>query len=136
MACGAACAADFLLPLEGRQQYAMTLSARGAELTGICVMKYDGEGYRGAVVNEFGIHALDFTLSSNRRKVKLLNVMPAMNRWYIRKVVRKDLQLLFSAAESPLVKGRRTVTTEADGTVVLTDGRYHLKYSLRKIEDQ
>ena len=68
-------AADWLLPLSGRQQYAVQINARGAELTGICIIKTDSVGEsRGAIVNEFGIHAMDFTLSADRRKVKLQNV--------------------------------------------------------------
>ncbi|MBO7532470.1 MAG: LysR family transcriptional regulator substrate-binding protein, partial [Victivallales bacterium] len=72
---------DYLLPLdEGRQQYGVSITARGAEITGVCIVKTDSEGSRGAIVNEFGFHALDFTLSADRRKVKLLNVMERLDR--------------------------------------------------------
>ena len=85
-----AVAADYLLPLdEGRQQYGVAITARGAEITGVCIVKTDSEGSRGAIVNEFGIHALDFMVSADRRKVKLLNVIAMMDRWYVRRVVKK-----------------------------------------------
>ena len=128
-------AEDWLLPLSERQQYSVAIEARGAELTGVCIVKTDAEGSRGAIVNEFGFHALDFTLSANRRKVKLLNVMEQLDRWYIRKVVRKDLRILWGATQSGPQKGRRTIAVEADGTVVLTNQKYKLKYSLKKIDD-
>lgn len=124
---------DFLVGLGGRQQYAFTLKARGAEVTGICVVKTDDEGTRGSLVNEFGIHALDFTLSADRQRVILLNVMPALNRWYIRRVVRRDLEGLFQAQAAGRTKGGRVVSIEADGTVTLTNERHKLKYSLRAI---
>ena len=131
----AAYASDYLLPLEGRQQFTVFISARGMELTGICIIKTDEEGSRGAIVNEFGVHALDFTLSSDRKKVKLLNVMPVMDHWYIKKVVRGDLKYLFLSTENPQSKGKRTVTVEDDGTVMMENTKYRLKYSLKPINN-
>ena len=61
-------AEGWLLPLSERQQYSVAIEARGAELTGVCIVKTDAEGSRGAIVNEFGFHALDFTLSADRRE--------------------------------------------------------------------
>lgn len=124
-----------LLSLDGRHHYRVTIAARGAELSGICIIKTDGEGSRGSVVNEFGIHALDFTVSPDRKKVKLLNVMPAMNRWYIKRVVRGDLKFLFNATQNPQRKGKRTVTVDSDQTVTLVNSKYRLKYSFLEINE-
>lgn len=128
-------AADYLLPLDGRQTYGVTISARGAEITGVCIVKTDAEGSRGAIVNEFGIHALDFTVTADRRKVKLLNVLPMMNRWYVKRVVKKDLRMLFNATTDGEQAGSRTVAVEDDGSVTLTNKRYKLKYSLKKLHE-
>ena len=131
-----AVAADYLLPLdEGRQQYGVSITARGAEITGVCIVKTDAEGSRGAIVNEFGIHALDFMVSADRRKVKLLNVIAMMDRWYVRRVVKKDLRTLFNATADGKQGSGRTVTVEPDGTVTLTNTRYKLKYSLKKLHE-
>ena len=130
-----AVAADYLLPLDGRQEYSVAIMARGAEITGVCIVKTDGEGSRGAIVNEFGIHALDFMVSADRRKVKLLNVIPMMDRWYVRRVVKKDLRTLFNATADGEQAGSRTVTVEPDGTVTLTNTRYKLKYGLKKLHE-
>ena len=128
-------AADYLLPLEGRQEYSVAIMARGAEITGVCVVKTDAEGSRGAIVNEFGIHALDFMVSADRRKVKLQNVLPMMDRWYVRRVVKKDLRVLFNATTDGEQAGGRTVTVEPDGTVTLANTRYKLKYSLKNLHE-
>jgi hypothetical protein len=131
-----AVAADYLLPLdEGRQQYGVSIMARGAEITGVCIVKTDSEGSRGAIVNEFGIHAPDFMVSADRRKVKLLNVIAMMDRWYVRRVVKKDLRTLFNATADGKQGSGRTVTVEPDGTVTLTNTRYKLKYSLKKLHE-
>lgn len=128
-------AEGWLLPLSERQQYSVAIEARGAELTGICIVKTDAEGSRGAIVNEFGFHVLDFTLSADRRKVKLLNVIAMMDRWYVRRVVKKDLRTLFNATADGKQGSGRTVTVEPDGTVTLTNTRYKLKYSLKKLHE-
>ena len=126
---------NYLLPLAGRQQYSVTIVARGAEISGVCMTKTDDVGTRGAIVNEFGFHALDFMVSADRRKVKLLNVMPMMDRWYIRRILRKDLRLLFGATMTGGLKSGRSITVSDDGTIVLNNARYKLNYSLKKIDD-
>jgi len=126
---------DYLLPLNGRQQYSMTITARKAEITGICIIKTDGEGSRGAIVNEFGIHALDFVVSADRKKVKLLNVIPAMNRWYVKKVVRKDLKILFLSTQAGKQRAGRVLTHEDDGTITLQNTKFKLKYSLKLLKE-
>jgi len=126
---------DYLLALSGRQQYSVTIDARGAEITGVCIVKTNSEGTRGAIVNEFGIHALDFTLSPDRHKVRLENVMPMMDRWFIRRILRKDLRLLFGATTTGGLKSGRSITVSDDGTIVLNNARYKLNYSLKKIDD-
>ena len=128
-----AVAGGYLLSLDGRQQFAVAITVRGAQMTGLCIIRTDEARSRGAIVNEFGVHVLDFTLSADRRKVKLLNVMPAMDRWYVRKVVRSDLRMLFGATEVPREKGRRSLAVEDDGSVTLENKRHELKYSLKPI---
>ena len=114
----------------------MTISARGAELTGICIIRTDEGGSKGTIMNEFGVNALDFTLSADRKKVRLQHVVAMMDKWYVKRVVRKDLQYLFSATMSPQTKGRRTVVRTAAGSVTLENEKYKLKYSLKPINRQ
>ena len=58
-------------------------------LTGICVVKRTDAGIVGSVVNEFGLHAFDMV--EKGRKLKVKNVMSMMDKWYIRRVLKKDL---------------------------------------------
>ena len=74
-------------------------------------------------------------VSADRRKVKLLNVIAMMDRWYVRRVVKKDLRTLFNATADGEQGSGRTVTVEPDGTVTLTNTRYKLKYSLKKLHE-
>jgi hypothetical protein len=136
LAVAVAHAGDWLLTLGGRQQFTVAIAARGTQLTGLCIVRTDADGSsRGTVVNEFGIHALDFTLTADRRRMRLHNVMPWMDRWYIRRVVRRDLQRLFAATAAGDLGHRRHLSVEADGTVVLENEKYNLKYSFKQSDD-
>ncbi len=60
-------------------------------ISGVCMLKKDGDMILGSIFNEFGISALSFTYDEDRQKVKLFDVVSFMDKWYIRKVMRKDL---------------------------------------------
>lgn len=85
-----------ILPSSGeRQQYTIYIEMPKAYLSGVGILKNDGARIVGSLINEFGLSAIDFTYDPVRGKVKLLNVMPMMDKWYIRKTLRKDLRRLF-----------------------------------------
>jgi hypothetical protein len=85
-------------------------------------------------VNEFGIHALDFTVSADRRKVRLLHVVDFLNKWYIKRVLRKDLQFLFSRA-GQYSDRRRELHTDGN-TTVMYNKRYKITYTFTEIKDE
>ena len=63
-------------------------------LSGVCVMLVEGDCVKGSFFNDFGISFFDFAYSRTKDKVKLLSVQPMMDKWYIRKVLRRDLRQL------------------------------------------
>lgn len=85
-------------------------------VSGICILHRDGDTVHGSLFNEFGITALDFTYRLERKKVKLHTVMPMMNKWYIRKVMKKDLRQLMTGLQN--------------GETTWKDERYHIEYQL------
>ena len=85
-------------------------------VSGICILHRDGDTVHGSLFNEFGITALEFTYRLERKKVKLHTVMPMMNKWYIRKVLKKDLRQLMTGLQN--------------GETTWKDERYHIEYQL------
>ena len=85
-------------------------------VSGICILHRDGDTVHGSLFNEFGITALDFTYRLERKKVKLHTVMPMMNKWYIRKVLKKDLRQLMTGLQN--------------GETTWKDERYHIECQL------
>lgn len=63
-------------------------------ISGICLLQKEGDVVKGCLFNEFGITALDFTYQPHQGKVKIHHLVAMMDKWYIRKVLRKDLAQL------------------------------------------
>lgn len=74
-----------------RAKYAASIELKKGYVSGICVLLREEEGVRGCLFNEFGISALDFVYYPEKGKVRLESVMKMLDKWYIRKVLRKDL---------------------------------------------
>ena len=85
-----------LLPLhEGKSiRYDAYIEMPKAYLSGICILLHDEHVIKGTLINEFGITAIDFIYYPKKEKVKLYGVFSAMDKWYIRRVLRKDLSRL------------------------------------------
>ena len=63
-----------------------------AYLSGLCILRRQGDEVRGSIFNEFGISAMDFTYRAGKDKVRLHSVVKMMDKWYIRRMLRKDLR--------------------------------------------
>lgn len=90
---------SFLFPFAGDEStcYIVAITFKNASFSGICVVKNIGTQIAGTIVNEFGIRAFDFTMSQDRRRVKLLTVMKPLDKCLIRKAIARDLKRLFNA---------------------------------------
>ena len=97
-------------------QYSTAIETPRAYISGICILQNDGSEVRGSLFNEFGISALDFTYYIASHKVKLHSVAKMLDKWYIRRVLRKDLGQLMARLEQGI--------TEYENT------KHHLRYRL------
>jgi len=127
--------AQWLVPLGPQQRYRVSITTEQAELSGICIIKADSAArqWRGTMVNEFGVHAFDFTLSQQRNKVKLQNVMQGLNRWYIKREISRDLQYLFQATPTECTSRNRSITLEGDTAIVLNNTRRNIIYHFQPL---
>ena len=104
-----------------RAKYAAYIEMPKAYVSGICVWLQEDGLIKGSLFNEFGITALDFTYNPQRDKVKLHSVMKMMDKWYIRKVLKKDL--------------RQVMKTLKEGQTEYTNQRRHIVYRFHGIEE-
>lgn len=117
-------------------QYGVVIDARGREFTGIFLMAESEEGHVvGAVVNEMGVKAFDFTFDGKKAKVQ--NLFPPINKWYIRRVLRKDIAFLLThlKARTNTDNGKRSLNFLPDGTIELKN-QYRITYRFNLLEDK
>lgn len=79
-----------------RMKYDAYIEMPKAYISGVCVLQREDGLIKGTLFNEFGITAFDFTYAPERGKVKLQHVMKQMDKWYIRRVLRRDLARLMT----------------------------------------
>lgn len=72
--------------------YSMQIEFKNAYISGICMLVKDGETIKSSVVNEFGVSLIDFIYDIKKDKIKLKYVMSTLNKWYIKRVLKKDLK--------------------------------------------
>lgn len=104
-----------------RAKYTAYIEMPKAYVSGICVLLQEDGLIKGSLFNEFGITALDFTYNPQRDKIKLHSVMKMMDKWYIRKVLKKDL--------------RQVMKTLKEGQTEYTNQRRHIVYRFHGIEE-
>ena len=94
-------AAQSLLPQENgsRTKFTTTIEMPKGYVSGICVIMLEGDVLKGSIFNEFGITAMDFTYQIQKEKVKLISVLPMLNKWYIKRVLKKDLKAVIKGLE-------------------------------------
>lgn len=114
--------AAFVDSIGSRQKYAATIEMKKGYVSGICFMTAEDEGYRASLFNEFGISALEFTYQpSKKHQVKLEQVLPMLDKWYIRRVLKRDM----AHVVDNLLQGISTYTNE----------KYHIKYQFKLLND-
>lgn len=97
-----------------KTRYATTIELSKGYLSGITIMVREADVYHGVLFNEFGITALEFTYQPQTKKVELIEVIAMLDKWYIRRVLKNDLQYVMKN----LMKGNPTYKDE----------KYHISY--------
>ena len=121
----------------GVSENVVAVDMRGNKLSGILIIKKTEGGMVGTLVNEFGIKAFDFKLSSDikgrlgsRKRVKLVDVVKFMDRWYIRRVLRRDIDYMLCFPNVPQDCGFEVVQEGED--IVVKDLKYRINYTFVK----
>ncbi|EGN58210.1 hypothetical protein PRBRB14_25750 [Hallella multisaccharivorax DSM 17128] len=104
-----------------RQLYNAFIETPKGQLTGLCMLLQDEDSIKGAIVNEFGVSALDFVYSIKDDQLRLRDVMAMMDKWYIRKVLEADLKHVLHALKQ--------------GQTQWMDERYKIKYTFTPIDN-
>lgn len=104
------------------RQYSAYIEMPRGYISGVCVLLKEDAVIKGSMFNEFGISSLDFTYYPERRKVKLHHVVKMMDKWYIRRVLRKDIARLLLSMD--------------EGKTEYKNERRHITYQLNPMENE
>jgi len=102
---------------ENINRYQVSIQVKDNHITGLCMLKKSDEGWRGTLINEFGIKAFDFIITP--KKCKLLNTIAMMNKWYIRNTIAGDLHFLFEIDNPDISFQSKTTRFEQDGILLI-----------------
>ncbi len=131
-----------------KNSFRVVLKTPKSNITGICILKRNGDEWRGTFMNEMGAKAFDFIVTD--KKCELLNVTSMMDKWYIKKTVAADLHYLLNA-DNPKVSfykklerfeqngnlivnyKKKQILVDPNGSVLLMNNRHNLQYELKRI---
>lgn len=116
------------------QKYTVELSFRKTTVSGLCYVHNSEEEINGSLVNEFGIKFFDFQHKKNKKKTVLKNVIGKLNKWYIKRIVKADINFLLTNDSVPLSARNRTCTIE-QGRVTLCNNKYNLTYKFNPLNE-
>lgn len=105
-----------------KEKYATTIELPNGYLSGISVIKRETLCYRGVLFNEFGITALEFTYDSYKKKIRFVQLIAMLNKWYIRRLLKKDLPYVMEN----LFRGISTYKNE----------KYHIIYQFSLMDNK
>lgn len=98
-----------------KAKYSAYIDMPQGYVSGVCVLFNEGTVIRGSLFNEFGITALSFSYDIKKEKIKLYSVVKLMDKWYIKKILKKDLKQLMKCLQK--------------GESVYQNEKYHITYS-------
>jgi len=103
---------------ENINRYQVSIQVSGNTITGMCMLRKSDEGWRGTLINEFGVKAFDFIVTP--KKCELLHTISMLNKWYIRRTIADDLHFLFEIDNPNVSFQKKTTWTEQDGALVVS----------------
>ncbi|MDE6296758.1 MAG: hypothetical protein K2L89_02845 [Muribaculaceae bacterium] len=113
------------------RRYGFSLDMSKGYLSGILILREEGEYTIGSIIGETGISAVDFRYDKKRNRLKLLNVVSFLDKWYIRKVISRDLAYSLSMLKDRELIEKKGYEVELnDNSIKVLNKKYNLKYSI------
>lgn len=112
------------------ERYAFQIERTNSVVLGILITSEDNDEIRGSMINEFGVSALNLIYKKKNEKIKILNVISFLNKWYIKRVLKNDLKYCLHILYGiPLKeKSNYEVVKSLEQTSIINN-KWHLKYT-------
>lgn len=83
-----------------RVYYDFSMRRSDMELSGICILLCSGDTVKASIVNNFGATLIDYSYDTKKLKIKLHYVFEKLDKWYIRRVLKRNLKKIMLAMRS------------------------------------
>ena len=80
-------------------KYAVMIEFGKGYISGVGIIACQEEEIRGAVFNEFGVSVMSFSYNPCRNRMKILDAAGKFNRWYVKRIIRKDMVHVMNALQ-------------------------------------
>lgn len=117
-------------------RYSFDMTIPKGHLSGIMITKLDDCKLTGVIINEFGVSALSFVYDTKKRKIKLLDMMKMIDKWYIRRQLKSDLSLCLEILlnDSAINNKRNYSVSVTDSSTTVTNTKRKITYTFQPIE--
>ena len=99
-------------------KYRMAISKDNMNISGIWIVKYVDDSWRGTMVNEFGLKMFDFT--STASACKLINVVAIIDKWHIKKTIARDVQFMLEIDHQAFKAGQKADRRRSNDTLTIS----------------
>ena len=123
----------------GIRRWNINLSTPKAAVSGFFLIRYEDDSIAGSIINEFGISLADFRFNPVSGKVKFINLTGFLNKWYLKKLLAKDLSLALKRLTNPspsLSSPKGYDVTVSSDTVVIHNLKYDITYQFSPLSDE
>lgn len=80
--------------------YTVMIDFSKAYISGVGVFVRQEQKIVGSVFNEFGVSVLSFSYDTQKGKTKILNTIGFLKKWYIKRVLKRDINSLMNVFDS------------------------------------
>lgn len=74
------------------KNYSIHIDFSNFYLSGICIVQLDNDIIVSSVVNEFGLSTVTFQYKIRKDKIKIINIIKQLDKFYIKKIIKSDLK--------------------------------------------
>lgn len=92
--------ASFLNNEGDKAKYTVMIDFNKAYISGVGVVARQEQKIVGSVFNEFGVSVLSFSYDTQKGKTKILDTIGFLNKWYIKRVLKRDINSLMNVFDS------------------------------------
>ena len=82
-----------------KAKYTVMIDFNKAYISGVGVVARQEQKIVGSVFNEFGVSVLSFSYDTQKGKTKILDTIGFLNKWYIKRVLKRDINSLMNVLD-------------------------------------